>query len=52
MIIIDDIKQGSPEWALIRAGVLTASNFDRILTPKTRKPSAQRDAYLLSLIHI
>ncbi len=49
MLIIDDIKQGSPEWALIRAGVFTASNFDRILTPKTRKPSAQQDAYLCQL---
>ena len=28
-----DVEQGSDEWRLIRAGVVTASNADKILTP-------------------
>ena len=32
MIIIDDIEQGSPEWYATRCGVLSSSEFKRIIT--------------------
>ena len=43
-------EQLSPEWWEARRGVPTASNFDRIITPKTGKPSAQMDGYIDELI--
>ena len=38
-------KQGSYEWKLARLGIPTASNLHRIITPKTRQPSAQAVGY-------
>lgn len=38
-----DCEQGSQEWLEARMGIPTASRFSRILTPKTRKLSAQRE---------
>lgn len=49
-MIIHDVPQGSPRWSTLRAGIPTASNFDKILTPKTTKPSTQADAYCNSLL--
>ncbi|TAK97772.1 MAG: hypothetical protein EPO08_20825 [Rhodospirillaceae bacterium] len=46
---IYDIEQGSESWKKIRAGLPTASCFDRILTP-TGKPSTQAEAYAHLLI--
>jgi len=43
-------EQGSPEWFLARRGIPTASCFDRILTPKQCKPSAQAEEYIAELI--
>ena len=43
-------EQGGPEWLLSRLGRPTASQFDRILTPKTRKPSAAQSTYRAELI--
>lgn len=45
-----DVVQGSPEWAMGRLGIPTASRFDNILTPKTRKPSGSRLAYRSELL--
>jgi hypothetical protein len=45
-----DVEQGTMEWALARLGIPTASQFDRILTPKTRKASTSRDAYRAELL--
>lgn len=42
--------QGSPEWFAARKGIPTASNFDKILTPKTQKPSSSIDEYIYELI--
>lgn len=42
--------QGSPEWHDARRGVVTASGADRIITPKTLKPSASSSAYLSELL--
>lgn len=42
--------QGSPEWHQARRGVPTASSFDKIITAKTAKLSAQADDYIAELI--
>jgi len=43
MIIVDDVEQKSPEWYQIRAGIPTASNFSRIVTPKGDPSKSQQD---------
>jgi len=43
-----DVEQLSPEWFEARAGIPTASSFDKIITP-TGKPSAQARAYMYQL---
>jgi len=48
-MILHHVAQGSPEWVKLRIGLPTASCFDRILTPKTRKLSASADKYALEL---
>ncbi len=47
---IFECLQYSPEWWQLRLTVPTASCFDRILTPKTMKPSAQQEDYICELI--
>lgn len=42
--------QYSPAWWAVRRGIPTASQFDRVITPRTLKPSAQADAYIAELI--
>ena len=37
-MVIIDVEQGTEEWHKIRAGVITASNMDKIITP-TGKPA-------------
>lgn len=49
MIIVDCI-QASQEWHQARRGVPSASNFDKILTPKKCEPSASQDKYIDQLI--
>jgi len=46
---IIDVQQGSDEWLRARLGLPTASNFDRIITPKGLKPSASAVKYLARL---
>ena len=48
-MIIEEIEQRSPEWFAARAGHPTASCFDKIIMPKTGKPSAQATNYLYTL---
>ena len=43
------IIQGSPEWFTMRAGRPTSSCFDKIITPKTMKPSSSAQNYLYTL---
>ena len=50
MIVLDEFKQGSPEWFQQRCGIPTASHFKELVTPKTRKPSAQAFGYLCRLV--
>lgn len=45
-----DVQQGTPEWLRARMGKPSASQFHRILTPKTLKPSGQQKAYLCELV--
>ena len=40
-----DVEQGSAEWLQARLGIPTASQFHRILTPKTMKLSGQAAGY-------
>lgn len=47
---IINCEQGSPEWMEARLGIPTASQFDRIMTPKTLKPSAQASGYRAELV--
>lgn len=42
--------QNSAQWLKDRAGIPTASNFNKIVTPKTLKLSASRVAYLNQLV--
>jgi YqaJ-like viral recombinase domain len=50
MKIFRNIDQGSADWFRIRMGIPTASCFDQILTPKTRKLSASWKMYACRLI--
>lgn len=49
-MIIHNIEQGSPEWFAARAGIPTASEFDKIITPATGKASTQADGYQNRLV--
>jgi len=42
-MIIYDCKQGEPEWFKARMGVITSSDFSKIITPKTMKLSSSHD---------
>lgn len=48
-MIVLDCEQGTPAWLAARAGIPTASNFDKIVTPGG-KLSASRDKYLHELL--
>lgn len=45
MALYNDLVQGSPEWHIARLGRPTASEFSRIITPKTMQFSSQADEY-------
>jgi YqaJ-like recombinase protein len=45
-----DVEPRSEQWRTLRLGAVTSSNFDRILTPKTMKVSAQAKKYLAELL--
>lgn len=49
-MIAHDVLQGSDEWKQLRLGIPTASRFDEILTPKTRKFSAASRRYIWELV--
>lgn len=48
-MIIHDCIQGTQKWLQLRAGIPTASEFSRILTP-TGKESKQQDDYMYDLL--
>ncbi len=43
------VEQGSDEWLAVKAGVASASSFDRLVTA-SMKPSSQADDYLYELV--
>ena len=45
-----NMKQGTDEWKRARLGIPTASQFHRIITAKTLKPSASAQGYLHQLL--
>src|SRR6478609_9609842 len=47
---IHDVAQRSPEWHALRLGKPTASEFHKIITPKTGKLSAQARKFACRLI--
>lgn len=53
-MIIHDVKQGTPEWLDIRAGIPTASIFERIWTAGGKdhkgKSSSQAESYMHTLL--
>ncbi len=48
-MIVHDVIQGTTEWLMLRCGIPTASQFDRIVTPKG-KQSAQAEKYMHALL--
>ena len=48
-MLIDNCLQNSEEWFKARAGIPTASCFDKILTPVTLKPSKSSTNYMYQL---
>lgn len=50
MIVEKSFKQRTPEWHWAKLGIPSASSFDRILTPKTLKPSTQAKDYMMKLL--
>ncbi len=48
-MIIHSVTQGTTEWLALRAGIPTASAFDRIVTPKG-KLSTQAEKYMHMLL--
>ncbi len=54
-MIVHDVPQridgiANPAWLELRLGVATASQFHRIITPKTEKPSTSMRKYALELL--
>lgn len=48
MLAVNDFEQGSLEWMAARAGIPSASNFDKIITTKGER-SKQRERYMFQL---
>lgn len=47
---IIECEQGTIQWTLSRLGLPTCSQFDRLVTPRTRKPSGARPKYRAELL--
>lgn len=45
-----ECAQGSPEWRRARAGIPTASQFHRVITPKRGERSAQMEDFINDLV--
>lgn len=45
-----DVEQGSDDWFRMRLGIPTASNFDKIMTPKKMELSKSADTLIAELI--
>lgn len=49
-MIFHQVEQNTPEWLMLRLGIPTASEFDKIVTPKKGDLSAQSDGYMNRLL--
>lgn len=49
-MIVHQVQQGSREWLALRAGIPTASQFHRIITPKKAERSGQFDDFVNDLV--
>ena len=49
-MIVEPFEQRTEEWLAAHLGIPTASQFKRILTPATAKPSDQSKVYMLELL--
>jgi hypothetical protein len=49
-VIVLDVVQGGLDWMNARIGLPTASQYDRLLTPKTRQPAGARSGYRAQLM--
>lgn len=47
-MIIHDVEQGSPEWLALRLGKPTASEFDKIVTPREGRLSKSARKYAIA----
>jgi hypothetical protein len=51
MPVIDwNVEQGTPRWYSLRAGIPTASEFDKVMTPKKMEMASARHAYACRII--
>lgn len=44
------VEPNTDEWRALRLGIPCSSQFEKIITPKTMKPSAQAQAYMFKLL--
>ncbi len=50
MEIIKDIDQGTEEWFALRRGLVTSSNFDKVMAKgRGNAPSKTRESYMMNL---
>lgn len=49
-MIVHRVEQGTVEWLMLRLGIPTASNFDKIISPKKLQPSASQGPYMAQLV--
>ncbi len=49
-MIVHQVAQGSAEWLALRAGIPTASQFHRVITPKKAERSGQFDDFVNDLV--
>lgn len=47
---VHNVIQGSEEWFRLRAPIPTSSEFHRILTPRTEKPSESQTKFMYELV--
>lgn len=50
MLVLEDLRQGTPEWFDARRGIPTASHFGEIITPAKGDLSKSADGYIAMLI--
>lgn len=49
-MIVHQVQQGSREWLALRAGMPTASQFHRVITPKKGERSGQFDGFVNDMV--